>query len=80
MIIGLGSFGVIIWAGIELFAPCVYEHFAWSLGLWEALFAIFIVDCILFAVVVCVMCCACGVMLVTKEEEKERKRDPMEII
>ena len=78
LILALGSFGVIIWAGIELFAPCVYDHFAWSLGIWEALFAIFIVDCFLFAVIVIGLCCLCIGMATQKEEE--RKRDPMDII
>lgn len=79
LIVGLGSFGVIIWAGIELFAPCVYQHFAWSLGIWQALFAIFVVDCFLFAVIVFGLCCLC-IGMVTQKEQEERKRDPMDII
>jgi hypothetical protein len=73
----IASFGVIIWAGIELFAPCAYEHFAWSLGIWEALFAIFIVNCfVLIISSIFALCCIC----ISYARKTEQQQDALDLV
>lgn len=50
------AIGLVVWCGVELFRPCAYNNYAWSMPIWECLFAVFVVNCVVIIVLIIALC------------------------